>query len=144
MFEFPSTALLAWPGVLNAMIYCALLSRFARSLAPGREPVITHVARLTRGALPPEIQRYTRRVTIAWCVFFAGQLALSALLMAILPRSQWLWFVTLFNLPLAGVMFLGEYAVRLIVLRHHRHEGLSSMIRVFGTVRAGLVKGRNS
>jgi uncharacterized membrane protein len=141
---FSSTALMAWPGVLNAMIYYALLSRFARSLAPGREPLITHVARLTRGTLTPDIERYTRWVTFAWCVFFAGQLALSALFLAILPQLQWLWFVTLCNLPLAVTMFLGEYAVRLIVLRHHRHEGLAGMARAFGAVRAEFARDRSS
>ena len=138
IFTFPGVALLAWPGILNATIYGALLARFARSLAPGHMPVVSWMAAMVRGPLPPEVARYTRRVTIAWCVFFAGQLAMSGLLLASVPLSQWVWFVTLCNLPLVLTMFVAESGVRRIMLRDHRHTSITGTI---AAIRAGLARG---
>jgi uncharacterized membrane protein len=105
-------------GLAHAACYLLLLWTFGRSLAPGREPLVTRVARDVHGALPAAMEAFTRRVTIAWCVFFAGQLAVSALLLALAPLPAWTAFVTLLNLLLLALMFLGQFAWRSI-----RHPG---------------------
>ena len=61
-------------AVPHAMAYLTLLVVFAASLQPGREAIVTILARKARGALSGEIVRYTRRVTWAWCWFFVAQL----------------------------------------------------------------------
>src|SRR5688572_29462929 len=63
----------------HAAINLFLLWIFGRTLAPGREPLITGVARRFHGTIPPHIEAYTRGVTWLWCVFFLAQLAMSAL-----------------------------------------------------------------
>src|ERR1700744_4611034 len=53
-------------------LYTSLLVTFALTLRPGQTPLITGMAYRLHGALSDEMIRYTRQVTIAWCVFFAG------------------------------------------------------------------------
>src|SRR5512143_4142772 len=87
-------------GVPHAAIYLFLLVLFGRSLAPGREALVTRFARQIHGGLPPELESYTRRVTWAWCGFFAAMLALSALLYLSAPLAAWSLFVNVLNFPL--------------------------------------------
>ena len=100
----------------HALAYLGLLAVFAVSLAPGREAIITIVARRMRGALSDELRHYTRCVTIAWCGFFAAQLAASGLLWRLAPVAWWSIFVNLGTIPLVALMFGAE-----LTYRHWRH-----------------------
>lgn len=115
---------LAVTGGCHAMAYAALLAWFGASLRPGHEPVVTRVARRVRRATPDKVLRYTRQVTIAWCVFFAAQLALSAALLLTASVAAWSTFVTLLNLPLIIAMGLAEFGCRMILFRHEGHTSL--------------------
>jgi uncharacterized membrane protein len=136
VLAFPRTIVMLWPGILQGVIYAVLLAVFARTLRPGRTPLVSRFAILMRGALPPEIDRYTRRVTLAWCLFFAAEITASILLLAFAPYRQWLFFVSVATWPLVAVMFLGEYAYRRYRLRHYRLETLADMMRLFTLYRA--------
>ena len=127
---------LAASAVPHAMAYLALLALFAASLGAGREAVVTTLARRSRGHLPDDVVRYTRRVTLAWCGFFAAQLLASALLLAFAPLYVWSWFINFANLPLIAVMVCAEY-----VYRQSRHaarppERLVDMLRIFRQIKA--------
>ncbi len=100
----------ALSGIAHGAAYVLLLWVFARTLAHGREPLISRYSRAVHGALPPAMARYTRQVTIAWCVFFAGQVLVSVLLLAFAPLGAWSLFINLLNLPLLAVMFVGHLA----------------------------------
>ena len=102
----------ALAGLAHAGAYLALLAYFGRSLRAGREPLITRVARRIHGSVPPDMESFTRRVTVAWCGFFAGQILVSALLLAFAPHEVWSMFVNLLNLPLLGLMFAAQQAYR--------------------------------
>ena len=122
-------------AVPHAMVYVALLTLFATSLQPGREAVITILARRSRGRLSAEVVRYTRRVTWAWCWFFVAQLICSLTLLLFAPLYVWSLFINLCNLPLIGVMICAEY-----VYRQWRHaarppERLIDMFRIVRHVR---------
>src|SRR4051812_3450352 len=95
----------ALSGLTHATVNLFLLWYFARSLRAGDQALITRLARRVHGSLPPEMEAYTRRVTLAWCVFFAGQVAVSMLLFAFAPREIWSMFVNLINVPLIALMF---------------------------------------
>ena len=99
-------------GLPHATAYIAFLTLFAASLLPGRESLITGVARRIRGSLTPEQHAYTRRVTWAWCIFFATQLAASAALLMWAPFGAWSLFVTVLHFPLVLLVFAIEYAYR--------------------------------
>jgi uncharacterized membrane protein len=126
-----SAGLVAFNGVSHAAAYLFLLWYFGRTLAGDAEPRITRFARRVHGSLPPAIEAYTRGLTAAWCVFFAAQLLVSALLYLFAPLAAWSTFVNLLNLPLLLLMFLGESAYR--ALRHPEHPRVSieQAIRAF-------------
>jgi uncharacterized membrane protein len=118
-------------GIPHAAIYLSLLWLFARTLRPGREPLITRLARRVHGTLPPEHDAYTRRVTGAWCVFFATQIVMSALLFGFASLSHWSLFINVLNFPLLALMFVGEYGYRLIRHREFPHASLLDGVRAF-------------
>jgi uncharacterized membrane protein len=87
-------------------------SGFIRTLLPGQVPLITAIGEQFHGQLPPEITRYTRRVTIFWAL----TLALLVLWTASLPlwASPLLWslFSNFINYALVVVLFVLEFIYR--------------------------------
>ena len=125
---------LAW-SLLHAAVYTLLFWLFARTLRAGREAIVTRVARRVHGTLPPVIEGYTRRVTIAWCVFFAAQLAVSALLCAFAPWQAWSFFTAVLNLPLVALMFVAEYGYRTVRYPDHPRVAIRKALRAFAETR---------
>jgi uncharacterized membrane protein len=105
--------LAAVSGISHAAAYLFLLWYFGRTLARGRDPIITRFARSVHGTLQPETELFTRKLTVAWCVFFSAQLVASALLFAFAPLNAWSLFVNLLNLPLLALMFAGQLVYRM-------------------------------
>jgi len=87
---------------------------FGRTLAGGRVPLVTSIARIVRGMDPlaPELERYTRHATAAWCIFFVAMTAISAALAAFTPLAVWSLFANVLAAPLIVAMFAAEYAYR--------------------------------
>ena len=112
-------------------VYVFLLWLFGRTLTPGRQPLITRLATHVDGPLPAQIARYTRRVTWAWCVFFAAMALTSILLFLFEPLSVWSVFNNLLNLPLVVAMYLGEYAWRLWRYPDFSHASIATVFRAF-------------
>lgn len=93
---------------------------FARTLKSPREPLVTALARRVHGSLAPELEIYTRRVTLAWSLFFALQIAGSIVLFFFASLEAWSTFVNILNSPLIVLMFLCEYTYRVFRYRDHR------------------------
>jgi uncharacterized membrane protein len=108
-------------------IYASLLAAFGLTLRAGREPLITAMARRMHG-LTPELESYTRKVTIAWTLFFATQLSLSVALFCLAPLVVWSFFVNILDLPLVALMFAAEYAVRLRSLSDPPRHSLAAIM----------------
>jgi uncharacterized membrane protein len=119
------------PAVPHAAIYLFLLWMFGRTLVRGSEPLITRVARRVHDVLMPEIEAYTRRVTQAWCCFFAAQILVSALLFALAPLDIWLLFVGVLHFPLVVLMFCGEYLYRVMRYPDHPRTSIANSLRAF-------------
>jgi uncharacterized membrane protein len=111
-------------GICHATAYACLLTWFAASLRPGQEPVVTGFARRIRHTMPATVVRYTRSVTLAWSVFFAAQLVISAALLVAAPIGVWSSFVNIWNLPLVAAMVLAEFGCRWFLFRHEPRTGL--------------------
>lgn len=129
----PADGLVAAAGLSHAMLHAVLLALFAASLWAGRTPLVTRFAQRLNPAFHRGMEGYTRAVTMAWCLFFAGQLVASMVLLSLAPDA-WRLFVTTLSLPLAALMASAEYGVRRWRFRHEVHTPLLTMIR---GVRAG-------
>jgi len=112
-------------------VYLMLAAAFGRSLLPGQVPLCNRWATMLHGALPAPAVRYTRAVTAAWTAFFAAIVLLSAALYATAPRSIWSLFSNFLILPLAALMFAGEYALRRRRLPMMRRISLGDTMRVY-------------
>ena len=117
-------------GTIHAAINLTLLWVFARTLRPGREPLITGFARKIHGALPAPIETYTRRVTVLWCIFFVAELVISAVLLTLSVES-WSLFVNVLTLPLVAAVFIAEYIYRVIRFRDFAHASIWDGVRAF-------------
>lgn len=104
---------------------------FGATLARGRQPLCTRLAAGIRGGLTPEVERYTRQVTLAWTLFFAAMSTLSCLLFAFAPITVWSTFAYLLTLPLVLLMFVVEYRVRLRRLPDERRNSLLKSITAY-------------
>ena len=111
--------------------YLFMLWLFGHTLMPGREAVITRLARIVHGTLPEEVERYSRHVTTAWCLFFAGMALTSLLLFFLAPLAVWSVFANLLSLPLVVAMFLAEYLYRILRYPNFSHASIRSTIRAF-------------
>ncbi|MGQ0578711.1 MAG: hypothetical protein ACT4PQ_07375 [Betaproteobacteria bacterium] len=111
--------------------YVFMLGFFGHTLLPGREALITRLARHFHGTLPAELERYTRHVTVAWCLFFAGMALTSLLLYSLAPLVIWSVFANLLSPPLVIAMFLAEYRYRILRYPNFSHASIRSTIRAF-------------
>lgn len=116
-------------------IYATLLLTFALTLRPGREPLIREMARRMHGVLSDEMVIYTRRVTVAWSLFFLGQLTISVTLFIFAKLVVWSFFVNILDLPLVAAMFAAEYAVRLRSLRNPPRHSLAAILNMIADTR---------
>jgi len=108
-----------------------LASLFGRTLPAGREPLVTHLARIAHGGMTPRLARYTRGVTIAWTVFFLAVAATSALLYAADLRAAWSLLANGLTPVLVGAMFVVEYAIRHRVMPDLERIGVLGGFRAF-------------
>ncbi len=133
-FGAPSVLLFAPPIVINA----ALAMVFGATLRPGHDPLISRFARMEQGALPADLDRYTRVLTWMWTALFAA-MAITALALAFFGSLRaWSIFTNLVAYALVAVLFVGEYVYRRVRYRQYRHAtlfGLVANVRNAGVLR---------
>jgi len=96
----------------HVAIHVLLAFVFGLTLQAGREPLVSALARRVHGGLTRAMEIYSRKVTLAWTIYFAAMAALSLALYAFVPFDAWATFANLVT-PLAMVlMFVGEYLLR--------------------------------
>lgn len=105
-------AVLYYPVLVNG----ALLAVFASSLV-SPPSLVERLARLRDPDLPPAGVVYTRRVTIAWTVFFVVNGAIALYTAALTPFETWALYNGLIAYLLIGAMFGVELLVRSVVMR---------------------------
>jgi uncharacterized membrane protein len=111
--------------------YAIMAWSFARSLFKGRVPLCTQLADRVHGPLTAQELRYTRKVTVAWVIFFMLNLVLNYLLFEFAPLRIWSLYVNFCSLPLILLMFVAEYTVRRRVLPLVQRNGLIATLRVY-------------
>lgn len=116
------------------LVNVALMILFGRTLQPGATPLVARVAALWRGTLDREVARYTRRVTIAWTVFFALMALESAALALFAPVHVWSLFTNFINYLLVALFFVVEYQLRSYCLPDHEHLSFRAFCRLLMTM----------
>ena len=139
--EHERIGLIAVNGITHASLNLFLLWFFGHTLFGGREPLISRISRLVQGQLYPEVVSYTRYVTLAWSIYFAMQVVVSALLYFLAPITAWSFFINVLNLPLLALMFIGEHIYRGIA---HPDHPRASILRSIEAYSKDLATQRNS
>jgi uncharacterized membrane protein len=75
--------------------------------------------------------RYTWKVTVAWTIYFLTSAIVSVLLFSFGPIDVWSFFANILTPLLLGVMFAGEYLIRLRTMPGRTHFGISETIRAY-------------
>ena len=104
---------------------------FGRTLLRGHEALCTRFARMVHGSLPPRVVEYTRRITLAWTIFFAALCVLSVTLHSAGFEYAWSLLATIGSTLLLALMFVGEYVVRMRVLPDWKRVGILDGVRAF-------------
>lgn len=112
-------------------IQLVLFIMFASTLVAGKQPLVSRFAEMVHTRLTPQQEAYTRKVTIAWTVFFAAMAIAAALLFFLAPRSTWSFFAHFLTLPLVVLMFIAEYWVRRRALPDMQHQHILVAVRLF-------------
>ncbi len=123
-----------FPGLFfieHAGAMLALAIVFGRSLAGERDSLCTRLARLLHVTLPPDVERYTRKVTVAWTLFFTSLFVLSCALYLGGFLAAWSLLANLITPILIAAMFVGEYVVRHRALPDWERVGVLGGIRAF-------------
>ena len=140
------------PVALNLLVGTA----FARTLLPGRVPLVERMARVLRGEpLDPRIPPYARRVTLAWAVLLYA-MALADLVLAFLavpdgvlarlgvapplavPQVAWSLFANALSYALIAALFLVEMAWRRMHFPTHEHLGVADFARRVASIGPSL------
>jgi uncharacterized membrane protein len=111
--------------------YTVLAASFGQSLLPRRVPLCTRFADRLHGPLSLQEAIYSRRVTAAWTLFFVAMALLTVGLFEFAPLRVWSLFANFGAIPLIGLMFAAEYAVRRRVLPHAERRGILASVRVY-------------
>ena len=115
----------------HASMQLILLVTFGRTLIAGRQPLCTRFAAAVHAPLTPRQKIYTRRVTVAWTLFFAAMTLASTLLFFLAPLDAWSVFANFLTLPLVALMFIVEYGVRKRALPDMRNTHILDAVRAF-------------
>jgi uncharacterized membrane protein len=115
----------------HAGVHLVLALWFGSTLRAGQRPLISRVAARVHREMSPAVHRYTRKVTLAWTLYFVGMAVASLLLYSIAPFETWAVFANLLT-PLAlGAMFGGEHWLRYRLHPEFERVGVLAAIRAY-------------
>lgn len=127
------------PGALERFVYAPpvlftllLLFLFARTLLPGKQPLISRVAWLLHESPSPALLRYTRQVTVAWVVFFTLLLLEVVCLGLFASPEMWSLFTNFYNYLLIVVFLLSEFYLRRFFISAGERMSLTEFFRKLG------------
>ena len=103
---------------LPVLVNLTLLANFAASLR-GPVSLVERYARMQDPELPEGGPAYCRRVTVAWCWFFAANAALGAALAALAPVAWWALYTGALAYILVGLGFTIEFIARKWTFRRY-------------------------
>lgn len=96
----------------HAGVHLALAAWFGSTLRRGAEPLVSTLARRVHESFTPALERYTRQVTLAWTLYFAGMAVASMVLFAAGEFAHWSLLANILTPVFTAGFFVGEYLVR--------------------------------
>lgn len=114
-----------------------LAAYFFSTLLPGREPLVTRIARIEQPDFDSVVSAYTRKVTWVWALFFTGLLIETIALIKLAPVETTLLFLNCINYLLIPLLFAAEYAFRRVHLRGYIH--ISPLVLASRLSRRGIM-----
>ena len=115
----------------HVAVHVLLAFVFGLTLQADREPLVTALARRVHASMTPAMAAYSRKVTLAWAVYFVAMAALSLALYALAPFDVWATFANLVT-PLAILlMFVGEYLLRYRLHPEFERATLAQAVRAY-------------
>ena len=104
---------------------------FGVTLRRGARPLITRLAERVHGSLTPAKERYTRKVTEAWAIYFGAMAAVSIGLYLGAPFAAWAAFANLCTPVALALMFVGEHRLRYRLHPEFERTTLQDMIHAY-------------
>lgn len=101
----------SWMRFYPVAVNVVMLGMFGGSLRWG-PPVVERLARMSEPELPAAAVVYTRRVTFAWCLFFAGNGLIAWYTAVFASFDTWAVYNGAISYALIGVMFSIEWLIR--------------------------------
>ncbi|MBC8027512.1 MAG: hypothetical protein H7Y89_16085 [Steroidobacteraceae bacterium] len=127
---------------LPSILIPALLTWFfASTLRPGRESLITAVARAARPDTPDYLLRYSRTLTVLWASLFAAMALWDGLLAAFAPQRWWSFMANLANYLVVGAFVVGEYVFRRLRFRDYAHPGFVEYVMLVAKTNPRRLRG---
>ncbi len=115
----------------HVAIHLLLAFVFGSTLAAGREPLVTALARRVHGSLTPAMRAYSRKVNVAWTIYFVAMALVSVVVFATARFAAWATFANLVT-PLAIVaLFVGEYLLRYRLHPEFERATLAQAMRAY-------------
>jgi uncharacterized membrane protein len=115
----------------HVAIHLLLALAFGLTLQPGRDSLVTALARRVHGTLTPAMAAYSRKVTLVWTGYFIAMAALSVGLYSVAPFDVWAAFANLVTPVAILVMFIGEYILRYRLHPEFERATLAQAVRAY-------------
>lgn len=116
----------------HAGIMVGLGIMFGSTLGSHEGALCSRIARIAIAEpLDARYLHYTWKVTLAWTLYFAASAMASLLLFAFAPLATWALFASLFTPLSLGLMFGGEYLIRLRALPGQPHFSIAQTIQSY-------------
>jgi uncharacterized membrane protein len=112
-------------------VHLFLAAGFGSTLRAGHTPLITTLAARVHREFTPAMVVYTRKVTIAWTIYFIAMAAVSLALFAFAPFDAWALFANLLTPCAVALMFGAEYALRYRLHPEFERSSIADAIRSY-------------
>lgn len=96
-----------YPVVANSVIFCIFFSSLFT-----KETIIQKIAKAIEGELNETTKKYTRNLTVIWCIFLFTNLLISILTVN-MSEIVWALYNGCISYIATGTLFIVEYIIRL-------------------------------
>lgn len=112
-------------------VHLFLAAGFGSTLRAGHTPLITTLAARVHREFTPAMALYTRKVTVAWTIYFVTMAAVSLALFTFARFEVWALFANLLTPCSVALMFGAEYTLRYRLHPEFERSSIADAIRSY-------------